>query len=642
MSSAIGWSATIKAALAAGTPPPGDVNIYLDVTGGNNANTGASWAQAFLTWARAAQAMEQVLAMNPATADIVIHVTNTTGAAIAAGSFSLSPALPDRTRLHVVCDFDRWTVVAGQTGLVGAAGITAEPGSGLANVVMAAPFVVAANDVGKTLRLTRPVGDPGGNENEILPMTILALGAIANSYVCSTLNAVIPAFWGADALTIGNVIEPPNVLNGTLTFAPTCGPVFNTALFDPKNWLVGVRANNIVFAGEDTAAALCDARAPAAVVSDGQIVNGSAGGAMLEWVYELTGGLVSYMTVAHAQAWGLVGLTPVAGFASGNACLLLDSRGGPSSRFAGYVIGSLTVSRNGYLLAERFRADRLLCQTGAQVLARFFQVRGDAQSSPIEAQDDGTDVTVSEFALEEEALGQLCVALSGDDARLVVSGTAVCVQTVIAANFPIDGFIADGGRLEFTGGIVDALSITINGRLIFADNMGEVECDAAINMVTARPAVAVAPDILVTNGSKMVLRGNLVKTIENTIPSHCVDIDFGSKFIQASGVFDIGAAPADWTNAYLLGGLIHVDHGSVATFGTIDDDAGGVGGGVAITARHGSQIWWAANGTITGAATVVVGVKAPAAFPAAAVLNDLPAGAGGVAGTEELCVVGVL
>ncbi len=643
-----GFSLSVPMSGPGGVPLGGDFNIYLDVDPavGDDANGGTSWADAFLTWVRAMNAAEQQIATSPSTEDIVIHVTNTSGAAIAAGSFSISPAMPDRSRIHVVCDFDRWAVFGGQTGTVAINGITAEIGSGLATVELAG-FVATANAVGKTLRLTRPLLDP--NVGEVLPLTILGLGLVANSYLVSTLNAAIPGFWDVAADTIANVIEAPNVLNGCLTFAPTAGPVVDTALFAPKNWLVGVRANAIIVAGEETAATMCECRAAAALVQDGPMVTSSSTGAVCEYINVATLGLDSFVSVAHARLWGIQGLNAFTGQNIGNAALGLQSFGGPGTRFSGYVTNDIDCVPMGSLLAERFRCRTLDASHGAQVVSRYFRVLGanDGQGATdpcIRASGDGTNLEAEDFALEELAGGAESIVLSENDARVEVKGINVCMLTVVPANYPIDGFVCDGARLEFTAGISDATSITINGRLIYADNMGEVECVGNINMVTARPGVGPVADILIDNGSKMIMRGNILKTVSNTIKSRCLHFDRGSKFEQPTGGLTHGAAPANWTANYgaIIGGYITADRGSTATFGTITDGAVGAGAGTGITARHGSSIWYGANSLMTSAGNTaaVVGVKAAAAFPGAAVLNDLVVGAGGVSGAEELCVIG--
>jgi hypothetical protein len=626
-----------------GAPIPGDFNTYLDVVAGLDTNDGHDWTHAFLTWERAALECELQFATSPDTENIIVNVANNVGGVPAIAptqAFSFSPALPDRVRVHIVCPTTMWAVLAAHTGNVTIGGVVIEAGSSLARVTVAggAP---AADDVGKTLRLARPAGDP--NVGAFLCFTILAVEG--QDYTVSTRHVDMPAWIDADDDTVATVIQPPSVLNGVLTFAPTCGPVVDTALYAPKNWLVGIRANGIVIAGEETAMALCEARSFAAVTQDGPLVIASPGGARGDYIFTPILGLTAYMSVAHGVAWGLWGATAgdphVANHVIGNGARTLSSYGGPQTSFAGYVTKQMSLIPDGTMNAERFRCEYVDASHGAQLVARYFRVRGAGQASCIRAAGEGTNVETTAFAIEAGvAGGPASIILSEQDARVEIHDTDIVVKTAVPADYPINGFVCDGARLELDAGITDDLAGTVNGILISVDNMGEVECVGAINMVKARPGVAAVSDILVNNESKMVLRGNIQKTVPNTIPSRCIDVDRGSKFIQASGTFTHGAAPANWTNSYLLGGLIHVDHGSKARIGTVADGAVGAGAGTAITARHGSQIWFQSNGAMTGAAAVICGVKAAVAYAAiaAAVLNDLPIAPNGA---EELCVVGV-
>jgi hypothetical protein len=636
-----GWSAVIdNTGAGGGVPVAGDYDIYLDVAVGNDLNGGTGWADAFLTWERAMNAAELQLATDPQTEIVTIFVDNSTGAVLAPRGFTIAPDLPDRVRLNVVNPTDRWTQL--NVGTVGAAGITAEAGDSLANVVIVG-FVVAAIDRGKTLRLTRPPADP--NVGEILCATIVAADVVTNSYTISTLNADLPAFWDADALTISELMEADSVLNGALVFSPKCGGQAEATLVFHKNWLFGVRANTIILSGDEVAAAACECRTRASTIPDGSLVDGSGTGSVMRYITGVLGGIRAGLSDLRAQAWGIFGTTAVIGTDIGNACDALNGTGGVQSAFSGYIVAQLGAGANGVLTAERFRCERVYAAGGSRVLARYFRVAGDAVNECITAEQNGTYVEYGDGYIEELAQGaQQGIALSNDGAMIVAMNANLVIATVVPASYPGRGWIADAARMDLKGGVADVQSSKIQGTLLWAVNEADFEAGDAINMVTARPGVANAPDILVDSTSRMTFDGDILKTVPNTIqPTRCIVVDNLSKLVMKSGAFTHGQAPADWTNAYTLGGLLQVNHGSSARVGTISDGVVGVGGGVAITARHGSQIWWAANGTLTGAAPVTCGVKAPVAFAAvaAAVLNDLVVGAGGVSGAEELCVLGL-
>lgn len=629
-----------------GAPIPGDFNIYLDVVAGLDTNDGHDWTHAFLTWERAALECELQLATSPDTENIIINVANNVGGVPAIAptqSFSFSPALPDRVRVHIVCPTTMWAVLAAHTGLVTINGAVIEAGSSLTRITVNG-FAPAADDVGKTLRVSRPAGDP--NVGAFVCLTILAVEA--QVYVVTTRHVDFPAWVDADGATVAEVIEPPSVLNGVLTFAPTCGPVIDTLIYAPKNWLIGIRADSIVVAGEETAYALCETRSFAAVTQDGPFVSASPGGARGDYVFTTVGPLAAYMSIAHGVAWGLWGATAgdphVANHTIGNGAHTFLGYGGPQTTFAGYVAHDFTLMPQGNMRAEQFRAEYIDASHGAQLVARYFRVAGtnDGQGATrpcIRAAGEGTNVETTAFGIEAGVVGgPECIVLSEEDARVEIHDTDIVVKTAVPGDYPIDGFVCDGARLELDAGITDDLSGAVNGRLIYADHMGEVECDGAINMVKARPGAAAVSDILIVNGSKMVQRGDILKTVPNTIPSRCIDVDFGSTLVQASGDMTHGAAPANWTNSYTAGGLIWADHSSKVRLGIITDGGVGAGAGVATSVLHGSQLWYAANGGLTGAAICQVGVKAAAAFPAAAVLNDLPAAP---AGNEHLAVMGV-
>jgi len=637
-----GWSAVIdNTGAGGGVPVAGDYDIYLDVAVGNDLNGGTGWADAFLTWERAMNAAELQLATDPQTEIITIYVDNSTGVGLAPRGFTIAPNLPDRVRLNVVNPVDRWTQL--KVGTVGAAGITAEAGDSLANiVVVGGGIVVNANDRGKTLRLTRPLGDP--NVGEILCATVVGIGP-ANSYTVTTRWADFAAFWDADAFTIVELMEADSVINGALVFAPKCGAQAEAALVFNKNWLFGIRANVIILAGDEVAAAACECRAAGSAAPNGPMVETSPGGSFMGYITAVLGGVRAYLADARARTWGIFGTTAVLNIDLGNSCLDLTATGGPTSAFSGHVLGEINAGENRTLFASRFRCERLQARTGANVNMQYFRVAGNAGNECIRAEDEGTWIEYGDGYIEAVAqMSQQGIALSYDGAMIVAYNANLEIATAVPGDFPARGWVADAARMDLKAGVSDAQSRKINGTLLWAVNEADFEVGGQINMVSARPGVGNAPDIVVDACSRMTVDANILKTVPNTVqPTRCLDVDHLSKFVMKSGAFTHGQAPADWTNAYTLGGLIRVDHASAARVGVLSDGVVGAGAGVAITARHGSQIWWPANGTLTGGAPVVCGIKAAVAFAAvaAAVLNDVTLGAGGVSGAEELCVLGL-
>lgn len=628
-----GWSAVIdNTGAGGGAPIAGDFDIYLDVAVGNDLNTGVSWATAFLTWERAMNAVEQQLATNPETEVITIYVDNSTNAALVARGFTIAPNLPDRVRLNVVNPVDRWTQL--QVGTVGNAGITAEAGDSLANVVIVG-FVVGANDRGKTLRLTRPPADP--NFGEILCATIVGIGP-ANSYTVTTRNADFAAFWDGDALTIAELMEADSVLNGALVFDPKCGLQGEAALTFHKNWLFGIRANQIVLAGDQVAAAACECRTAASAIQDGAFLDGAPGGSVMRYITAVINGIRAYLSDLRAQTWGIFGTNAVLNIDLGNACDWLTATGGTESSFSGYVANEIDASANGVLLASRFRAGLVRASSGAQVELQLFRVMGTGQNECIVAEDNGTYLAYGDAYIEELAQGQQGIALSDDGAMIVAMNANLVIATVIPGNNPQRGWVADAARMDLKAGVADAQSAKVNGVLLWAVNEADFEVGAAINMVTARPGVANASDIVVSDCSRMTVDGDIIKTAPNLIAGCCLDVDDLSKFHQKTGAFTHGQAPANWTNSYGALGLIHAGDSSNILVGALTDGGVGAGAGVATTVRRGSHLWYGGNSALTGAAICVVGVKAAAAFPGAAVLNDLPAAPNGA---EELCVMGL-
>lgn len=638
--SAIGHSVSVNAGAGAGLPPAGDVDIYLDVTAGDDAHNGTSWAQAYLTWEKAEGALYDILATNPTDQQITIFVRNGTNGAVPAGSYCLAPVVPDRVRVHVVQPLDQWETVNGPS-TVPIGGSVAEPGSELAIVTVDAPMVVAATDQGLFLHLV----DVTGLESVLCP--ILAVDLVGNAYVVGMTDAGMPAWVDAAGDTVASVVEPASVVNGDFTFAPVGAQVGRlgtgiNGVRQPLNWAFGIRANNLDFGGSCAASAACIAHAVGGGLVDGDLYLNGQTGVLAVWVYAVAAGDIVGLDLARAQLWGLVGATPGAGYQCGNSAQEVDVVSASDNYWSGSVIGTFNQSFGAHCSVVGAMAESFYFITGAQASLRHFRAIGSDSVSAVLTEDDGTSCELQEFFLVGLALGQraFCEARAGSQIQ-IVDGTSIAKGAALPADYPLYGYFANGGNIIVEdGGVND--DIRGQYHTVAADLDGHLDITGAIDLTTARPGGNHGgidnADINVINESTLVLRGNIAKVVPNTLASCCLNVDDGSHVTQYSGDFAHGEAPADWTASYGTLGLIHVADGSDVRLGTIADTGVGVGAGIGIQVRRRSSLWYGSNGAgLTGAATTKVGTLAAAAFPPAAVLNDLPAGP---AGTEELCVIG--
>ncbi len=641
--STIGHSATIQGGAGGTTPPAGDVDIFLDVTAGSDAATGAAWATALRTWERVESVIAATLALipPPTTAQINVYVRNGTHGAVPAGSKCLSPSLPDRVRLNVVCPVDQWLSV-NPGGLIGIAACTAEAGSGLANIVVSAPFLVGATDLGLFARIHKGA--------EVILTPILAVDTVGNAYVVGMTDAVMPPWVDDDGLTEIDVLQPDSVVNGAFTFAPIAAPVGEDAagvggVVAPKCWCVGIRANLLEFAGTEVAAAACTAYTAGGVVPDGQIGFNGPDGVLGAYVYQLQGGVPMYLAPAKALAWGLIGTTPVVEQTCGCCCEDLGVLSGSSNTWSGLCVDEFIAASQCYVVAGRCAFETATFRTGAHGSILNFRGTGEAAHALVESTSDGTSVEVGSYNLVGLLGGPRAIFEATDGGQIVVTDAVACLQALLDTDLPLYGYFANGGEI-----IVEGIEVpdVVRGQYhtVAADRMGKLDIRGKINLTTARPGgngggIDYA-DINIINGSTCVLAGDIVKAAPNTLASCCLNVDNTSHFVQGLYDFTVGpapVAPATWDTEYGTLGLIHVANGSDTVIGHLSDGGIGVGDGVAIRVMRRSSLWFAGNSALTGAGNTKVGVKAAQAFPAGAVLNDLP---GAPDGAEELCVVGVL
>ncbi|MEN6368859.1 MAG: hypothetical protein ABFD77_04085 [Thermotogota bacterium] len=638
--SAIGHSATIQSGAGGTTPPAGDVNIFLDVTAGSDAATGAAWATALRTWEKAESVIAAILSLlpPPTTAQINLYVRNGTHGAVPAGSKCLAPSLPDRVRLNVVCPVDQWLSV-NPGGLIGIAACTAEAGSGLANIVVSAPFLVGATDQGLFAHIHK------GTESIVTP--ILAVDTVGNAYVVGMTDAVMPIWVDDDGLTEIDVLQPDSVVNGAFTFAPIAAPVGEDAagvggVVAPKCWCVGIRANLLEFAGTEVAAAACTAYTAGAVVPDGQIGFNGPDGVRGAYTYELQGGVPMYLDPAKAVTWGLIGTTPVVAQTCGCCCEDLGVLSGTSSTWSGLCVDEFIAGSQSYVVAGRCAFTSATFRTGAHGSIHNFRGPGTGAHALVESASDGASVEVGSYNVVGLLGGPRAIFEAVDGGQIVVTDAVACLQAILDTDLPLYGYFANGGEIVVEGSEIPD-DVRAQYHTVAADRMGKLDIRGKINLTTPRPGGNGGgidfSDINIINGSTCVLADDIIKAAPNTAPSCCLNVDNASHFIQRSGNFTFGNAPADWTADYGNLGLVHVANGSDAIIGILLDTGVGAGAGIAIQVRRRSSLWFVGNSNLTGAATTKVGVKAAAAFPAAAVLNDLPAAPDGA---EELCVVGVL
>ncbi|MBN1774494.1 MAG: hypothetical protein JXB32_24755 [Deltaproteobacteria bacterium] len=641
--SAIGHSVSVHAGAGTGLPPAGDVGIYLDVTAGSDADNGTSWAQAYLTWEKAESALYDILATKPTDQQITIFVRNAApgdpAGVVPAGSYCLAPVVPDRVRVHVVQPTDNWTVINGPS-TVPIAGSVAEVGSGLATVTMDAPMVVAATDQGLFLQIEDGAG-------ELLLCAILAVDVVGNAYVVNMTDASMPAWVDAAGTSVATVLEPRSVVNGDFTFAPIGAPVGRmgngvNGVAGPLNWAFGIRANNLDFGGSSVGATACIAHSDGAPAPDGDIwLNGHTGILGL-WSYAVDGGDVVALDLSSAQLWGLCGATPAAGYMCGNSGQDVNVLSGSFNYWSGSALSNFGVRGESHCICSGMMAEDIMVSGGAWASFTNFRAIGENAVAALLTEDDGSSAEVQNFFLVGLVNGQRAFleATEGSQIR-VVSGTDIAKGAAVPADYPLYGYFANGGDiLVEAGGVND--DIRGQYHTVAADLGGHLDIIGDIDLTTARPGGNHGgidnADINVINESTLVLRGDILKGVQNTAASGCLNVDDGSHMTQYSGAFTVGVAPDDWTTRYGNNGLIHVADGSDARLGLISDGAVGVGAGIAIQVRRRSSLWYAANGgPLTGVANTKVGVAAAAAFPVAAVLNDLPAAP---AGTEELCVIG--
>ncbi len=630
--STLGFSMSAGAGAAGKVPPIGDVDIYLDVTDGDDTADGTSWAEAYLTWDKANDELEKILDSHPKDIHVTIFVRNGTHGAVPAGSYCVSPHVSDRARVHVVQPVDQWQgIMTG--GTVPIAGSTAEPGSALA-VVAVVGFAPTLAEVGMYLLLTKTVG---GFDERVLT-TILSVDVVGGAYVVSMLDASMPGWIDDDGLTVAEVLNPYSVVNGEFAFAPTAAQVGDGAqmvdgVFAPQCWLFGMRANSITIGGECAAAVGCSSMTAAGVFGAFSVMSGTG-----VWAMWTRGAVEALLSDQRAINWGLRGVTTAQGQACGNSCSEFTAQSGSFNSWAGYCEGAWEATNNCGIDATLCHAWNYEYEEGAQGSIVNFRGSGYTNAPMVLAEGNGSYVEIDYYYLWETDKPAASILESKESAEIVLrDGTHARKETVAPANYPLIGYYANGGRIEIlAGGVPD--EIRSQRQLLLAQDGGFFDITGDIEFDTDPRPGAGAADIQITTGSKMVLRGDIIKDVPNTLPCALLDVSFASQFVQVSGSGGVvhGNAPADWTASYGNLGYIHISDHSSATLGALVDTAVGAGAGIAVQVRRYSSLWTGAQCTVTGAATTKIGSAAPAAFPAV-VLNDLPAAP---AGTEELCVVG--
>ncbi len=625
-----GFSMSVGAGASGMAPPISDVDLYLDVTAGDDGNGGTSWADAYLTWNKANSEAERILSTHPTTSNITIYARNGTHGVVPIGSQCVSPHVSDRARVHVVQPVDQWEVVTGP-GTVPIAGCNTEGGSQLA-VVGVIGMVPLATDVGLSLRLRKIIGPL----SEFIVPTILSVDVVNATYTVSMRNGDMPAWVDDDGATIVEVLRPYSICNGDFTFAPIAAQVAaGTPLPDgtstPKNWLVGMRANIIIAGGEEVAMCGCASLTAAGVFGPMAFASGTgvtgrlvgATGATLEW--------------GRANTWGLCGDTPVPLFCTGNSCSQIQIVSGSMNFWAGYCEGEFAANGSSVSDLTRCHAFNYLIEEGAHLEISYFRGSGDTNTPMLDVQGNGSFADVDWYYLVEYDKGQLCILRSMDRGHVVLENGLHCAkQTILPANYPIQGYVSDGGRFDILADGVPGDTLMTQQELVYGYDGAMFNIGGAISMVAERLGDGVA-DIRIVRCSRAVLRGDITKTVPNATACCCLDVDFGSEFVQESGDFVHGNAPADWTTSYGNLGLIHVADHSSATIGSLTDTAVGAGARIALQVRRYSSLWFGPNSVLTQAGNGLQVGTSNVPLNGATVQNDLPAAP---AGTEELCVVG--
>jgi hypothetical protein len=294
--------------------------------------------------------------------------------------------------------------------------------------------------------------------------------------------------------------------------------------------------------------------------------------------------------------------------------------------------------------ARKIRATTFNASSGAYIYLTNFRAQGDGTNACMLANDEGSEIRYGQVYIEQFNTGQRAVDEATEGAQIYVEDEHIAIEAAAPANYPIRGHYAYGGTIVLTQFCDDLMT---QYHYIHADRAGRVRQYGDLGFASPRPGGnhggTLNTNILIENGSRMVVPGAAkLSNVPNTAPSGFLSVEGGSVFEAPLCTLGLGNAPADWTATYGALGVFHIADGSTVKIGgAITDTAVGAGAGIAIQCRRASSFWYGANGQITGGATTKVGIKAAAAFPAAAVLNDLTTGAQGVSATEELCVVGL-
>jgi hypothetical protein len=502
--------------------------------------------------------------------------------------------------------------------------------------------VPALTDLGQFLELTNPAS---GSD---FIASIVGVNVAAATYVIDVADADIPGAFD-DGTATCRVVQPRFLVTGEFSWGVKHGAQLNVlgaAVVAPLCYAFGIRATQITVAGEGTGFAACMAKSLGGVL--GNIIMTSPTGTLGSLGYLATPGGVSGLDNALQVAFGLhTGLLGAFdGCRVGNTGAIVYCVNGPSfnatapygNQFSGYASGAIIGANRASMTLTHAACTNAMATAGFDMTVFSCRIPGTANNACILASGEGSHINFYDIYVPELAGGPSALVNSEHNALVDFEDKkSIVFETVVAVNYPQIVFNAEsGGRIE----INDSISATWMGTdgILRAVDHASILVDGDVNMASLLGA---GTDIVSDFDSVIKVIGSVVKAATNA-PGHSgtLDVDHGSKFLQTGQgpTFTLtGPAPADWQGICGTLGLLHVANGSVAVIGTPADGAVGVGAGVAWYVKRGSQVWFGANGVVTGGTPIVVGSLAAAAFGAAAVLNDLPAAP---AGTEELCVIG--